>query len=117
MRTIFFSFLFNLFALCVHAEERILERSELLDIVSGKILVLRLFGIELKVFEDGTIEGKAMGWNVKGEWEWQDGFFCRSMWWGERDIGFNCQEVTIKNKKIKFTSDRGNGASARFSLK
>ena len=117
MRTIFFSFLFSLFALCVHAEERILERSELLDIVSGKILVLRLFGIELKVIEDGTIEGKAMGWNVKGEWEWEDGFFCRSMWWDERDIGFNCQEVTIKNKKIKFTSDRGKGASARFSLK
>ena len=99
------------------AGERIFDRSTLLDVVSEKVLILRLFGIKLKIMEDGRIEGKAMGRDVVGDWEWQDGFFCRSMFWGERDIGYNCQEVSINNKKIKFISDRGLGASAKFLIK
>lgn len=117
MRNLILSFLFSFFAASVQADELISERSALLDVVSDKVLLLRLFGIKLKIIEDGTIEGKAMGWDVVGDWKWQDGFFCRSMLWGERDIGYNCQEVSIKNKKIKFTSDRGSGASAQFLIK
>ena len=117
MRIFYLSFLLSLMVVSAQAGERILDRSTLLDMVSQKVLILRLFGIKLKIMEDGRIEGKAMGRDVVGDWEWQDGFFCRSMFWGERDIGYNCQEVSIKNKKIKFTSDRGFGASAQFLIK
>ena len=117
MRIFYLSFLLSLMVVSAQAGERILDRSTLLDMVSQKVLILRLFGIKLKIMEDGRIEGKAMGRDVVGDWEWQDGFFCRSMFWGERDIGYNCQEVSIKNKKIKFTSDRGLGASAQFLIK
>ena len=117
MRIFYLSFLLSLMVVSAQAGERILDRSTLLDMVSQKVLILRLFGIKLKIMEDGRIEGKAMGRDVVGDWEWQDGFFCRSMFWGERDVGYNCQEVSIKNKKIKFTSDRGLGASAKFLIK
>ena len=117
MRIFYLSFLLSLMVVSAQAGERIFDRSTLLDVVSGKVLILRLFGIKLKIMEDGRIEGKAMGRDVVGDWEWQDGFFCRSMFWGERDIGYNCQEVSINNKKIKFISDRGLGASAKFLIK
>ena len=117
MRIFFLSFLLSLMVVSAQAGERILDRSTLLDAVSEKVLILRLFGIKLQIMEDGRIEGKAMGRDVVGDWEWQDGFFCRSMFWGERDIGYNCQEVSIEGKKIKFTSDRGTGANARFLIK
>ena len=117
MRIFYLSFLLSLMVVSAQAGERILDRSTLLDMVSQKVLILRLFGIKLKIMEDGRIEGKAMGRDVVGDWEWQDGFFCRSMFWGERDIGYNCQEVSIEGKKIKFTSDRGAGANARFLIK
>jgi hypothetical protein len=117
MRIFYLSFLLSLMVVSAQAGERILDRSTLLDMVSQKVLILRLFGIKLKIMEDGRIEGKAMGRDVVGDWEWQDGFFCRSMFWGERDIGYNCQEVSINNKKIKFISDRGLGASAKFLIK
>ena len=116
MRIFYLSFLLNLMVVSAQAGERIFDRSTLLDVVSEKVLILRLFGIKLKIMEDGRIEGKAMGRDVVGDWEWQDGFFCRSMFWGERDIGYNCQEVSINNKKIKFISDRGLGASAKFLI-
>ncbi|MDS9948384.1 MAG: dihydrodipicolinate reductase [Planktomarina sp.] len=117
MRIFYLSFLLSLMVVSAQAGERIFDRSTLLDVVSEKVLILRLFGIKLKIMEDGRIEGKAMGRDVVGDWEWQDGFFCRSMFWGERDIGYNCQEVSINNKKIKFISDRGLGASAKFLIK
>ena len=117
MRIFYLSFLLSLMVVSAQAGERILDRLTLLDMVSQKVLILRLFGIKLKIMEDGRIEGKAMGRDVVGDWEWQDGFFCRSMFWGERDVGYNCQEVSIKNKKIKFTSDRGLGARAQFLIK
>ena len=117
MRIFYLSFLLSLMVVSAQAGERIFDRSTLLDVVSEKVLILRLFGIKLKIMEDGRIEGKAMGRDVVGDWEWQDGFFCRSMFWGKRDIGYNCQEVSINNKKIKFISDRGLGASAKFWIK
>jgi hypothetical protein len=117
MRIFYLSFLLSLMVVSAQAGERIVDRSTLLDVVSEKVLILRLFGIKLKIMEDGRIEGKAMGRDVVGDWEWQEGFFCRSMFWGERDIGYNCQEVSIEGKKIKFTSDRGTGANAQFLIK
>ena len=79
MRIFYLSFLLSLMVVSAQAGERILDRSTLLDMVSQKVLILRLFGIKLKIMEDGRIEGKAMGRDVVGDWEWQDGFFCRSM--------------------------------------
>lgn len=117
MRSFFLSLLLVLFASSTFAKERISDRMEFLDLVLGKTLALSLFGIRLHVNEDGTIQGKGMGRTISGLWEWQDGYFCRTLIWGSRDLGKNCQAVTIDYKKMVFTSDRGIGASAKFSLK
>lgn len=116
MSRIFSLSLLVLFASSALANDGILDRATFLNLVLDKTLSLPLFRVRLQVNEDGTIDGKGMGRPVRGVWEWQDGYFCRTLIWGNIDLGRNCQGVAIKNEKLIFTSDRGTGASAKFSL-
>ncbi len=43
--------------------------------------------------------------------------FCRDLFWGARDLGYNCQQVDVNGSRIRFTSDRGRGDSAVFRLR
>lgn len=97
---------------------RISDRNDFVEAVSGKELRMGLFGISLKVEEDGEIRGSALGWDVTGRWEWQDGYFCREMDWSGYPIPKNCQLVETKDgEEIRFTVDRGTGDSASFKLR
>jgi hypothetical protein len=97
---------------------RISDRSDFVNTVEGKELRLGMFGISLKVEEDGEIRGSALGWDVTGTWEWQDGYFCREMDWSGYPIPKNCQLVETKDgEEIRFTVDRGTGDSASFKLR
>ncbi|MEM8630537.1 MAG: dihydrodipicolinate reductase [Pseudomonadota bacterium] len=77
---------------------------------------LKRFGIVVRVTEDGQITGTGFGRPVRGAWNWQDGFFCRSLYWGQRDLGPNCQEVRVNGEMIRFTSDLGNGIYADLKM-
>lgn len=90
------------------------DRREFVDLVQGKQLTLP--GIRLSVTPDGRITGRAYGRDVSGAWEWNGGYFCRSLFWGERDLGPNCQQVKLEGGKLRFTSDRGAGQSATLTL-
>lgn len=83
-------------------------------LVAGKTLS-RPF-VKLQVSPEGTINGKGMRWPVTGSWTWQDGYFCRDLMWGESELGYNCQEISLHGGKIRFRSDRGTGDYADFSL-
>lgn len=91
------------------------SKSNFMQIVKGKDLTR--MGIILQVAENGQITGRAFGRDVSGEWRWQDGYFCRSLYWGSRDLGDNCQQVAIDDGDIRFTSDRGKGQHANFGLR
>jgi hypothetical protein len=94
------------------------DRSAFLDLVSGKELRIGLYGLSLNVLPDGRISGSAVGRSVTGNWSWEDGFFCRDMDWGDRDIGYNCQLVEVAgSSQMRFTVDRGAGQSATFALR
>ncbi len=77
---------------------------------------LTRFGIRLTVTPDGAINGRAFGTPVTGAWDWNGGYFCRDLFWGDTDLGFNCQMVQIRESTIRFTSDRGAGNYADLSL-
>lgn len=85
------------------------------DLIADKVLTRPL--IRLKVSPSGQIEGTGAAIAVQGNWNWRNGFFCRDLSWGERDLGYNCQEVRVNGSRIRFTSDKGNGDYADFSLK
>ena len=93
---------------------RVDDRSQFMSIVEGRDLT-RL-GISLKVGA-GSINGKAFGSTVKGAWNWKDGYFCRSLYWGNKNLGDNCQAVDVSGNTIRFTSDRGAGQSAELTLR
>lgn len=91
------------------------ERDSFVQLVGNRNLTR--FGIELIVRPEGTIEGSAFGKQVTGDWRWKDGYFCRDMAWGERDLGFNCQTVERNGRKVRFTSDQGQGRHADLTIR
>lgn len=91
------------------------DLAEFKAIVAGKTLTRPL--IRLEVTPSGDIRGMGARWEVTGNWSWQDGYFCRDLYWGGDALGYNCQEVQVKKNRIRFTSDRGRGDSAVFRLR
>jgi len=103
------------------AFERVSDRARFLETVEGKALMLtRPFylrsAIRVKVETDGDIIGEALGSPVTGDWQWRDGFFCRDLAWGKKDLGPNCQLVEVHGNSIRFTSDYGRGDFADFRI-
>ena len=93
----------------------ITNRSDFENLVIEK--KLKRFLISLSVASDGKIKGSAAGRSVTGDWDWIDGFFCRNILWGKRELTYNCQKVTFDGKRLRFISDRGKGQSASFALR
>jgi hypothetical protein len=90
------------------------DQDQFVKLVSGKELTR--FGISLTVTPDGEIRGRAFGRPVTGDWQWTDGYFCRTLFYGERDLGPNCQEVKVQGATLRFTSDKGQGIYADLTL-
>ena len=97
------------------SEITITNRSDFENLVIDK--KLERFLISLSVLNDGKIKGSAAGREVTGDWDWIDGFLCRNLLWGARELKYNCQLVTFDGKRLRFTSDRGKGQSASFALR
>ena len=93
------------------------EKDEFIALVDGKELRNFFYGVRLNVLEEGRIEGSAIGWDIVGNWTWQDGYFCREFSWGGDPIPYNCQLVEARgDERIRFTVDQGAGDSASFRL-
>ncbi|MEO0378931.1 MAG: dihydrodipicolinate reductase [Pseudomonadota bacterium] len=95
--------------------QQVTSRDAFLQLVSGKTLTRPL--VKLNVIADGTISGSGASWPVSGEWSWQNGYLCRSLYWGGDDLGYNCQEVKSNGERVRITSDKGTGQSAVFRLR
>jgi hypothetical protein len=94
------------------------DQNAFLSLVEGRELRLNLFRISIEVLPDGRIEGSALGWDLSGTWDWQDGYFCRELDWSGSPIPFNCQLVEVSGEdRIRFTVDKGEGDSASFTLR
>lgn len=91
------------------------DRGQFVQIIEGRTLTRPL--VRLQVNGSGTIEGTGATRPVSGQWTWQNGYFCRDLAWGDRDLGYNCQTVAVNGGKLRFTSDKGAGDSADFSLR
>ena len=97
------------------AFQKVDDRDRFVGLIQGK--ELKRFGVTLVVTPEGTIRGRGFGRPVTGAWNWNQGYFCRSLVWGERDLGDNCQEVRVQGETIRFTSDQGAGDFADLQLR
>lgn len=109
--------LFTALPATAHAFDRISDRATFVNIVNGKDLRIALYGLTLNVRENGTITGRAAGYDITGSWNWQDGYFCRDMDWSGYPIDYNCQLVEVNGDRIRFTVDRGAGDDAVLRIR
>lgn len=94
------------------------DEGQFLELVGDRVLRIGLYDLSLRVRPGGVIEGSAMGWDITGTWNWQDGYFCREMDWSGTEIAYNCQLVEASSGEVvRFTVDRGRGESASFRLR
>jgi hypothetical protein len=63
----------------------ITSRAQFEQLVQGR--ELRRFGIRLVVSPNGQIVGRAFGGEVTGAWDWNDGYFCRDLFYQGDDLG------------------------------
>lgn len=99
------------------AFERISDRAEFMNTVGGKDLRIALYGLTLNVNDDGSIAGRAAGWDIVGSWSWDNGYFCRDMDWSGYPIEYNCQLVEVDGDRIRFTVDQGAGDDAVLRIR
>ncbi len=109
--------LLAVFALPAAAEEfRVVDdRSAFVRLVEGRKLTR--MGIKLDVRTSGEIEGQAFGKPVTGAWRWNGGYFCRDLYFGNKDLGPNCQLVKVSGDTLRFIADRGAGQYADLQLR
>jgi hypothetical protein len=94
------------------------DRNDFVSLVKDRELRIGLYNLSLNVLPDGNIKGRALGWDITGRWQWQDGYFCREMDWSGMPIEFNCQLVEAEGaERMRFTVDKGTGDSATFKLR
>ena len=105
------------FPIASHAFERISDRATFVNTVGGKDLKIALYGLTLNVRDNGTITGRAAGWDITGSWSWEDGYFCRDMDWSGYPIEYNCQLVELNGDQIRFTVDQGAGDDAVLRIR
>jgi hypothetical protein len=94
------------------------EKGDFLSLVQDRELRIGIYNLSLNVLPDGKIKGRALGWDITGSWQWQDGYFCREMDWSGMAIDYNCQLVEANgDERLRFTVDKGTGDSATFRLR
>lgn len=94
------------------------DKTDFLSLIENRELRITIYNLSLNVLPDGNIEGSALGWDITGTWQWQDGYFCREMDWSGMPIEYNCQLVEANGgERLRFTVDKGAGDSATFKLR
>lgn len=94
---------------------RVVSEGEFASSVVGRSLTR--MGIRLNVSDTGAITGRAFGQTVSGEWSWESGLFCRTLYFGRSDLGYNCQMVLMNGDTVRFISDAGQGDFADLRLR
>lgn len=94
--------------------ETITDEREFVSLIEDR--QLKRFAINLRVTPEGQIVGRGFGRDVIGDWDWQGGYFCRDLFWGETDLGYNCQKVLSDGRSVRFIENQGAGRSADLRL-
>ncbi len=98
--------------------QKVTDKGDFLSLVQDRVLRIGIYDLSINVLPNGKIKGNALGWDITGSWQWQDGYFCREMDWSGTPIEYNCQLVEAQaGQKMRFTVDRGAGDSATFRLR
>ncbi len=90
---------------------RIATEQEFREIGVEKKLVYK-FGEYVIVHDDGTLSGYFSGKPLSGNWSWEDGYYCRTVSLGGKDLGHDCQIVELSGNRLNFIRKKGKGGNS-----
>ncbi|MCL6284330.1 hypothetical protein M3P21_12415 [Ruegeria sp. 2012CJ41-6] len=61
------------------------------------------------IHPDGSFAGTSDGVAFEGRWEWQDGFFCRTLSLPDAPDETDCEHIEVNGAQMRYTRDRGQG--------
>ena len=89
------------------ADGRITAEQEFRAKAVGKKLVTKSGYVN--VGKDGSLRGEFGGRELTGKWYWEDGYYCRTVKLGDRDLGHDCQAVLVTEDGMVFHRGKGQG--------
>lgn len=66
---------------------------------------------------DGLIKGRFGGLELKGTWNWEDEYFCRTSTLGTIDLGSDCIQIDVTDSKMRLILNKGTGMSVVYDRK
>lgn len=93
--------------------QRITTEAQLNQLVVGKKLFLDKNYLIIK--KNGTLRGEFGGKELKGNWAWRDGYWCRTLLTHSKNT--DCQLFEIDGKQLRGTRERGKGKSFIYTSK
>lgn len=95
--------------------KRISKKSEYLSIVADK-KTFADWGW-LIATSDGTLMGEINGEAAQGKWDWEGGFWCRTISFGSTTMSRNCQSIHVSGNKLVAIRDKGTGDQVHMTIK
>jgi len=66
---------------------------------------------------DGIIKGNFGGQELKGTWNWEGEYFCRTSTLGTMDLGSDCIQIDVTDTKMRLILNKGAGMSVVYDKK
>ena len=66
---------------------------------------------------EGIIKGNFGGQELKGTWDWQGEYFCRTSTLGTMDLGSDCIQIDVTDSKMRLILNKGTGMSVVYDKK
>lgn len=105
----------NLAASVAVAEERkVKTEKEFGELVVGRNLVHE-YGTAI-FHEDGRLTGAFRAGKLTGLWNWTGDTYCRTGKIGRRDMGYDCQTVSVSGNRVTFVRNNGTGRSVTYKM-
>lgn len=95
--------------------KRITKKSDYLSIVADKKIVAD-WGW-LIAASDGTLIGEINGEAAQGKWDWEGGYWCRTVSFGSTTMSRNCQSIHISDNNLVAVRDKGKGDQTHMKIK
>lgn len=99
-----------------HAKDTIDSKSEFIRKIAGKKIEDPKLNTWMIARPNGQIDGKFKGINIKGKWNWNGKFWCRSARIGLFSLSLECQRITIAGNTLILKRKRGTGSSHTYQL-
>ncbi|MCP5038370.1 MAG: hypothetical protein GY945_12315 [Rhodobacteraceae bacterium] len=93
---------------------RIVDESGFIGTVTDREITSRLG--TLIIGSDGKVTGSVPIGKVTGSWNWDEGYWCRTVKIGFLKQSEDCQSVEVSPTEVRFAAEKGTGKAVLFSF-